>query len=742
LIRVRLGEGWRSDRGVRSGLAARDPAERSAAVRAIVDVVALEVDGVDITAGRAEGPLADAVLGLLAGVGRLASGSGHASVPFEDGAVELVLHRRGGSALLSVVSLARPARLLAQDVEVDLAAFRDALREAARDFCARIVELSPGADPAPEVQRILRAAARKARVARTAPGRPATGSRRSPRRAREPAVAFELHDEDGRLPAWRGPGADLASLLVPGRVTLRGASGAPLAVLDGPPFLTFRDLCAGATRILSAHGAPVVLELARPGRRESVRIALEAGTVRVDGQRSQPCDPLSLAQALLEGTRDFCAVVRARAPHQEGNALLRDLEETTRSALDHVREARAGDRVARSPRRLRAGRVARPPGRPVAHGRLRRLVFRRTVLLDVGAPAGEGLFRAGDVVVACGRDGSAAMGPGEASPRWKGPGAEAAALVDGVFVGLAGERLSGLDPFTGRVLWSRAVPPLADGRAALAAAPGLGALLSAGGTVAGVDAASGATRFAFTSPGALRVALLPVGSLVLAAADTGLVHALERDGRVAWRLRGAGPLAAPPARGSRACLVAFEIPGGAVLAAVDASSGRRVFESTLDLAPAGPAVPFAGRIAVPGSVGGDGVVAALEEDGSRAFTEPSPVSGRAALSPRPGGLLVKGADGACAALDRDGRAVWTRPPPGRPAPPGNLPALAVRALAVVPSDEVDVLDGGSGLPLGRILGHAPVRILVGDDLDAWTFDADGLVTGSRVLGHLSVVDGT
>ncbi|MCX5731020.1 MAG: pyrrolo-quinoline quinone, partial [Deltaproteobacteria bacterium] len=253
MVRVRIGEGWASDPAVRAALRAESGKSRRSAIQSIVDVLAVEIDGVDIAAGRTEGPLAEGVLALLRAVNRLAAGEGHATVPFEDGAVELVLHRRGCSALASIVTLTRPARVLAHDVEVDLSRLGEAVREAAKSFCERVAALVPGAVGSPELRRLLRAASRRAPLADpTWAGARAIRTRRPRRRPRELACSFEIHDEAGRLSSWKGPGADLASLLVPGRVSLRSASGEEILSLEGTPFLLFRDLCAAAERLAVA----------------------------------------------------------------------------------------------------------------------------------------------------------------------------------------------------------------------------------------------------------------------------------------------------------------------------------------------------------------------------------------------------------------------------------------------------------------------------------------------------------
>jgi outer membrane protein assembly factor BamB len=309
-----------------------------------------------------------------------------------------------------------------------------------------------------------------------------------------------------------------------------------------------------------------------------------------------------------------------------------------------------------------------------------------------------------------------------------------------VLVTLGGGRLVGRDAGSGQVRWDRAISDDGGGPVSLAGTPDGRVLVSAGPSIWAVEGATGATAWTFRSPGALRVAPLPLGSLTVLAADSGMVHALDSSGNVAWRLRGAGPLAAPPIRHGRACLLCFRSPTGATLTSVDSGSGVRTFEASLDFIPSGAPLRFCGRIAIAGSVGGDVVVAALEEDGVPAWTEPSPVGGAVVLVPLPAGLLAKAPDGSCAALDRQGRVVWSRACDGRAAPPGNLAPVAVRGVLVVPAEEVDLLDAGTGQPVGRMPIHAPARLSVDADLTTWALDAEGLVTGTRLLGHLSVLD--
>ena len=747
MVRIRIGAGWRHDPALRGALReARSAPARAAAVRRIVDVMAIEVDGVDIAAGRAEGPVLAGAEDLLRALTRLVAGDAQASVAFQDGTVELVLRRRGGSALLSVVALGRPTRLLARDVEVDLDALAGAAREAAGDLAS---DLSSLAGLTAAGRRLLSIAARLARPSRAEPGSPGISAparaRRTRRRPAAPSCGFEIADEEGLIAAYRGPGADLASLLVPGRVVLRGASGAEVFTIAGSPLLVLGDLAAAAGHLAAAALAAeprfeFAVAPAGRGAPLEIRVDLSRGTIAAGGRPGVPAPPLALAQAFLEAALDFCAVVLARNPRQAGNPHLGELRDLAAERLAHLREAAAGDLVGHGRTGVRARRAPAPPRAPLGPGRIRRLRFHLAWQASVGPPAGPGLLRRGDLLVALGREALLGLDAGTGRPRWRAPGAEGAADLGELVLAAAGGRLACLEIQGGRERWRRPLQGLGRGLPWAFRLPGALCAVPVGPGLAAVDLATGRVVWRFAPPAAESSWGSPFGAVSLLGADTGLVYGLDGSGGLAWRLRAPGPLAAPPSTWAGDCLLVCRTERGGSLLAVDPAVGRRRFEAPLDFSPCGPALPFAGRLAVPGLVAGDAVVAAFEADGAPAFTlAPSLEPGALALATWRGGLLAKGAGGTCAAFDRGGANRWTHAHESPHPPPGNLAPITVRGVALVPSEGVEALDEETGRLVGHVPGMAPARLLVGDDLSLHAVDAEGLVTAVRLLAHLSVV---
>lgn len=747
MIRIRTGASWKHDPGLEASLRRATGPARAAAARAVVDALAIEVDGIDIAAGQAEGPLLPSLEALLRAIARVVGGEAHAAVPFREGELELVIRRRGPSALLTLVTLSRPSRVLARDVEVEVDALAAAALDAAAAFCQELSEILP--EEAEREGRRLRAAARVLRRAESAPPRRprATGRARAPRAARggaRLACLLELSDEEGQLLAYEGGRPDLGSLLVPGRLTLRGPGGAALATFPGIPFLALRDLGAGVDRLLAAlrRGEPSCeIVLARQGRGGVITLALDLAAGRLSGPgASAPCPPLELARALAEAALELGRVARARNPRQAENAHLADLEAAAAERLAQIEELAEGDRAhAARGDEARVPAPRAPSQRPLGPGRLRRLAFRRIFALDVGAPAGPGLHVRGGVVLAAGAATVAALERASGRLLWRAPGATHAAVLPGALLLARGGELEASALRTGRRLWARPLPGAAAfGAVAFSRGP---LLVVGGGALTALDPASGRTLWRLVPPGAGRLVATSFGGIVAAGADTGFIYGVDGTGRVLWRVRGPGPVLRPPAAvaGLALVLCAADSGAGAVALALDPAGGARRWEAPLDLVPSGPPVAWGRRVAIAGALAGDAIIATLEETGAPSWTVVPPLAGPPALATAGSLLVARDPSGGLVALGRDGVARWTRPPPSGAPAPGAVPPAIARGTVIAAADGVTALDARTGEIVGAIAGVAPVRVAVDASLGLALMDADGLVTGYRVATHLSVV---
>ncbi len=748
MVRIRIGQAWKEDPSARHALlGAEGPSARAAAAREIVDVVSIEIDGVDIGSGRTEGSLLAAAEGLVRAVARLVAGEAQASVPFQEGAVELLLRRRGGSALLSVVTLHRPARILARDVEVDLTALAKAAREASSRLCLDLAEVQPLAAGEPLSKRLLREATQLGRTA--AP--PAESLRLPPRsrphrprrRRGAPTCSFELRDEEGLIASYRGPGPDLGSLLPPGRIALRSSSGHEIFSLPGVPFLLLRDLSASAARLVAAVRTGErrwTASLALSGRRGNLRLSadLTSGSLRVDGRPTATCSPLFLAQAFLEAAVDFSGAVLARNPRQFSNGYLTELRAGASDLLAHVRETLSGDLVAVPSPGVRPGRRRSPSRAPLGPGRIRHLAFRRIFMGEIGAACG--LLRSGRQVIASGASSTLCLRP-DGTAAWRGPGAEFFGAAAGVLLLWTRGRLSCLDPRTGIVRWTRPSPlPDAARPAGVWPVGRSGVAIAGPSSLCAVDLRTGRTAWGFAPPAASALVASAFGALLVAGADTGLLYGIDAEGRVAWRLRYPGSLAAAPEPAGTACLATSRTERGGSLVALDPATGRRHWEAPLDFSPSGAPVPFAGLVGVPGAVAGDAVVAAFDLDGRPAWTTaPSLGRGNLALARLRSGIAIKSPEGPCALLDRCGSFVWTRARSAAHPPPGNVAPLVARGVVLCSSEHVEALDAATGALLGMVPLVAPVMLLADDALTLYAVDAEGLLTVAGLTTRLSVV---
>ncbi|HET7754310.1 MAG TPA: PQQ-binding-like beta-propeller repeat protein, partial [Anaeromyxobacteraceae bacterium] len=630
------------------------------------------------------------------------------------------------------------------------AALAEAARAAGEQLVDDVVGLAPASGE--ELASSLRVAVSRLAAARTrapeesapiAP-RPVRSRKRSRRDA--PTCGFELHDAEGLLGSYRGPGADLGSLLAPGRVFAKTGRGEEIFSLACAPFLALRDLAAFAARIAAGGGGadPVLVQdLAVPGRGRSLSLALDTtrAVLTVGERPAIAVSPLLLARAFLEAAVDFCGVAAARNPWQAENPWVAELRASAAERLELVKELAAGDQPSTEPLAARARPRVTLPRAPLGAGRTRRVVFRRAWRVDVGIPAAAGLFARAEAIVAAGSAAVVALDLASGAERWRAPGAAWATVAAGRVFAISGTSLHCRDVATGAPRWTRPLESQ-DGlpRAAFALRGGP-LVLAYARALEALDVGSGRTLWTFVAPGASALHAAGSGALAIVASEAGLAYGIDETGRTAWRVRLPGPAAAPARHVSEGALLASATALGGALLLVDPATGTRGWEAPLDFVPSTAPAAFAGLLATTGTIGGDPVVTALDPASGRAlWTESAPVpGGPLALASLPSTVIVKTASGTCAAISREGSVLWTQRRAAPHPPSANLAPVPARGLVLVPSEQVQVLDPATGAVLGSARCGAPAHLHVGADLSLVAMDAEGLVTALRVATHLGVV---
>jgi len=360
VIRIRPGRSWRLNPAYLGELRSLSAARAKAFTGAeIVDVLGIEVDGVEIAAGVGEARVLQAVDELAQALIRIGEGQPAAQATIGPGPTELVLEARGHDLLLTLVTLAPPARILASGLLVDAHKMRTATLHAARGLLLDLLAISPALSRARLARRLGAECAQLARRAqpppRTWPSRPAEPQTLISHVHRKPEkLSVQLPPETmSRMRcATEVPFAPLAAHVGRGSVTLL-RSEAPGLTWEGPVFLFLRNLLGDAERLVEAwEGGEPAFTL--PLGTHELRWDLTSDEVRAQGWRKPlKLPPLRFAK-VAAGAAELYADETLRAGTDE---LAADLRERAQALLRHSADLESGD-LRRAP-----AAVIAPPAR-------------------------------------------------------------------------------------------------------------------------------------------------------------------------------------------------------------------------------------------------------------------------------------------------------------------------------------------------------------------------------------------
>jgi hypothetical protein len=755
MIRIRTGEHWKLNPDYLRSLQGYLPRRpRSFTAAGVLDVLGIEIDGAPFGGHLGEEPIFRLVPDLVEAVGAVSRGeTGARQVSLPEAGIELVIARKGQThASLSMVSLRRPARVLVPEVEVELDALAEAVRDCATQLVADLGAINPALQRSPLVRTLSREL-KRLKVSSRLPVAPSLEVGRAPApdedgvapHAAHLAVGFDLLDDEGRIESAGGKGPDLYSLLVPGRVFLRDDQGAELASASGLLFLLFTELVrvvADLVRATEAGDAEFAFSLSSESR--PMPLDLKAQMLLVDG-RPVRCASLALARTALEAVLDFAGTVRGRNARHASNGYLTDLTERAKAELHVVSELESGDLVSAAAALPRAARAPAEP--PLGDGRLRRLSYRIAWRAAVPGPLW-GMELAGSTLW-CG-SGQSCLGLDVATgrERWRARGDRVCTVIDDrhALVLAPAAHLELCDLATGEVAWFRSRPTfsvMGSKAIRIGAGPrpmGLCAVVD-GRRIWAADGLTGRTIWEFAPPLAGHVWLSGGGPLLIVAGDGGFAYALDpATGTPVWRTRTGKPLEGEPTLAGKLALFTATVGREIWLIALEAATGRPVFSRNLEIEACGAVLPSARRIIAIGSGEREAVAVALSRSGALLRrTTLSLGRGVPAAIRAAGAIFASGRDGSACRLDDAGNVVWTVSPGGEDLGRALAP-LYRRGVAVAAGARVGLLEPATGKLLDR-LEAMPGLVAMKNDRSLGLFlgDEEGAVVAYRLATHLSVV---
>ncbi len=720
MIRIRPGRSWRLNPAYVGELRSLSGARAKGFTGSdILDVLGIEVDGIDIAAGLGEARVLQAVDELAQALIRISDGAPAAQATIGPGPTELVLEARGPDLLLTLVTLAPAARVLASGLLADAQKMRLATLHAARGLLLDLLAISPALSAAGLSRRLGSACAQLARRRQRAiPRWPSDDC--EPRsllsRAHHKPEKLSIQLPPEAMARLRGaaqvPFAPLAPHLGRGSVTLLRTGAAGLT-WEGPPYLFLRNLLADAGRLVEAWEAGEPAFTLSFGTHE-LRWDLTADEVRVQGwRRPVRLAPLQLAKVAAGASRLYAQEALRHAPGEAASDLLERAEALSRQCAD----LESGD-LKRAP----AAISAPPPGEagerraPLAQGRIRRLVYR-----EAWRKPAPGALRALPLpqrVVLESADDLAALDAASGEEIWR-----AAALPGAIprgsdlFYAEAGDAVVRLDAMSGEIRWKRRLRG-ARHPARLWTLPA-GVLRGLPGEGLALVSDSGALAFRCRLPGGAPLEIVRASGVLVAALASGSVAGIDpSDGSVVWKRRLRAHALVPA--GERVLALSQE-----GITSLDAETGRPAWQRDV----AGTARALTVHEGLATVLAGGRALSFAAATG-----EPRPVIRAEAmdclLAEDDGALIATGPGGT--AMRLDGRRRWSIAPAGTAPSPAQLR----RGVLLLQRGATELFDAREGIPVAWLPSAQSAAL--GPDL-ACALLQGGEVALHRLATHLSLV---
>lgn len=702
-MRIRLGDSWKHNpTWLRALKALGDGLSKGFSPREIVDVLCIEIDGVDLAQGRAEASLLETMAGLLRAARAAAVSDGVHTAPLTHAPFEVRLERSGPALHLTLWSAETDSPVVGE-VGVEPTAFLRAVQEAAK----RLIEDLVSIHPALASQRLVRdlsmeletRPSRRRRVA-------APASRRNTRKAGTPAFALSQSASMGPLELGLREGR-AAVMVIDGRHrALWTRPGAPEKTL-----LSLALACSDST-------PPPDVEIDR--RLRTVRFG-----------RGEPVPLATLKEAL--------STLAATLPEEAGRPIA--------DALLVAPTAEEPHPLAHPSTRVRQPRAPRAPGLP-ADG-LRRLSLRPAWKINAPGTSPTLARCQGGLLLSTASGTELRTATGELL--W------GQAVENAIAVGAMGESfvvgrgkqgaLVVVDATTGETV-AQAEASLQSRIRHAFFLPGGWVAAHDGAHLVALQPHASQSAWSFDTGRTSRIVATAAWAGIVVGTDRGELVALDASGSVAWR---SDPEMAPVEHltvdEAKGVVVAtgLDAEGRVALSAFELENGKKLYSSTMD--GARPTQPRAskGKLYLGYNSSRAGVLTALSlRTGRRLWQVHLPGEGNVSPFLAGDAVAVPRSGGGLALYEPSGTLRWhgsdLDPDPSLSPVSPRAPVFGAH-LAVVPSAYVHVLESSSGRSVAELepAELAPQAVCLLDGPVIVAAGHDGTVEAWRATGHLSVV---